>query len=179
MNYRCLPWLIALTLLLGGCQIEQEKQTAGIQCYTHGIPTLVDNACMLPTWVAFGLKSQTADKDWRDQVLEYMDGDTLREKLVRATALAWGDPEHWSEANRLFEDNIDHAPADIRPLLEQWQGELELRRHMQANSHQRGQNTAELKARIDKLKAENDRLSAKLDALTAIEESMNQRRSSP
>ncbi|RKR06728.1 hypothetical protein C7446_0723 [Kushneria sinocarnis] len=179
MRYRFLPWLCAALLLLGGCQANQTQQTTGIQCYTHGIPTLVDNGCMLPTWVAFGLKSQTADDGWRDQVLQYMDGDTLREKLVRATALAWGDAEHWEEASRLFENNIDQAPVGIRPLLEQWQGGLAQRRHMQDSSQRQGEDTAELKAHIKRLRQENDRLSAKLDALTAIEESMNQRRSSP
>ncbi|MFC0268068.1 hypothetical protein [Kushneria aurantia] len=173
--------LLGLTLLLGGCSLTDSRLSGTTEqhCVTHGIPSLVDDECLLPTWVAFGRTAQTGSAQWRDEVLHYMQDDSPRAGLVRALVYAYQQPAQWSQSVALLRRYSAEAPSSIQPLLQQWRHDVEQRialnarldeqqsRSSAGNSRQRG--------RIRELEAQNAELRRKLDALTAIEQSMNQR----
>lgn len=176
--------LLALALFLGGCSVLGERVPGAAEegCITRGIPTVVDDECLLPTWVSFGRTAQTRGQSWRDDVLQYMQDDGLRAGLVRAVLLARQGPAEWGQSVTLFERYIPRAPASIQPLLQQWRHEIELRLALQSRldeqqdlSRQGSSLSDEQRSLIQALEQQNAELKKKLDALKAIEESMNQR----
>lgn len=175
------------TMLLGGCAMLGDRVPGAAEdgCITRGIPTMVDDECLLPTWVAFGRTAQTGTQQWRDEVLQYMDGDTPRGGLARAVVFSQEDATNWPEGIALFKRYTPQAPESIQPLLEQWQRDLERRAELQSRlqtrldaQHNRStQGNSRQRQQIQSLEQENAELKKKLDALTAIEESMNARQS--
>ena len=178
--------LLMATMLLGGCAMMDDRVSgASEECITRGIPTMVDDECLLPTWVAFGRSAQTGTQQWRDEVLQYMSSDTPRGGLARAVVFSQDDAEHWPKGLALFKRYTSEAPESIRPLLQQWQRDLERRIEIQSRlqtrldaQHNRStQGSSRQRQQIQSLEQENAELKKKLDALTAIEESMNARQS--
>lgn len=178
--------LLVVSLWLGGCAMLGARVPGAAEegCITRGIPTVVDDECLLPTWASFGRTAQTQGQAWREDVLQYMQDDSLRAGLVRAVLLARQGPAEWGQSVTLFERYTPRAPAAIQPLLQQWRHEVELRLALQSRLDEQ-QNLArqgsslseEQRSRIQALEQQNAELARKLDALTAIEESMNQRQS--
>lgn len=180
MNYKAL--LIGLSVSIGlslsGCQSLSSQPAvadSATNCYFSGAPALVEGACLLPTWITFGLQSQEGDAQWRSETLAEFTGSDTRSRLVRAVVLSWDSPSNWREASSLYEAGIPEAPAMLQPLLTQWANELEARREL-ASTHQRGDRQRQ---QIKELQEKNAQLTKKLEALTAIEESMNARRNNP
>lgn len=177
---------LTLTFLLGGCSVLSERVpgTAEEGCITRGIPTVIDDECLLPTWVDFGRTAQVRGQAWRDEVLQHMQDDSLRAGLVRAVVLSRQTPAEWGQSVTLFERYTPQAPASIKPLLQQWRHEIELRLALQSQldeqqnlSRQGDSLSDEQRSRIQALEQQNAEMKKKLDALTAIEESMSQRQS--
>lgn len=138
----------------------------------EAIPTLVESACLVDAWVAFGLASQRGDRAWRDGMLEQAQGSAPEQHLQRAVILAWGNESQWSEAAQLMREDIYAAPSDLQPLLRYWLNEVEGRRNLasrlaRSESERRG------------LAEENESLAEKLEALTDIEQSINLRHQAP
>ncbi|WP_438764161.1 hypothetical protein [Kushneria sp. TE3] len=177
--------VLLATMLLGGCAMWGDRVPGAAEegCITRGIPTMVDDECLLPTWVAFGRTAQTGTQQWRDEVLQYMDDDTPRSGLARAVVFSQEDAEHWPTGLALFKRYTPQAPESIQPLLEQWQRDLERRTELQSGlqsrldaQHNRShQGNSRQRQQIQSLQQQNAELKKKLDALTAIEESMNAR----
>ncbi|WP_242597518.1 hypothetical protein [Billgrantia antri] len=172
-----------LALALSGCQYLPEQGGLGAKpeaapttsCRTVE-PTFDNEACLLPSWVAYGLASQRGDGEWRRQKQNELDADyelsEAERELARAVALAWGSEQEWRQASELYEAHTHAAPADLQPLLLYWRNELEGRRALAGRS-------AEARAQVHTLQRQNAELSEKLEALTAIEQNMNLRQQSP
>lgn len=168
-----------LSLLLGACQYlpqqgatDSEQQVPSAATCRAEEPTFDNEACLLPSWVAFGLASQRGDGEWRTQALEHIDtahhrSETERE-LARAVVLAWGSEGEWQEAAALYEAHTHAAPADLQQLLRYWRNELEGRRSLASQN-------ATVRNQVASLQREKAELSEKLEALTAIEQNMNSR----
>lgn len=179
--------LLTATMLLSGCAMLGDRVPGAAEegCITRGIPTMVDDECLLPTWVAFGRAAQTGTQQWRDEVLQYMGSDTPRGGLARAVVFSQEEAEHWPTGLALFRRYTAQAPESIQPLLQQWQRDLERRIDLQSRlqsrldaQHNRStQGNSRQRQQIQVLEQENVELKKKLDALTAIEESMNARQS--
>lgn len=175
---KTLPLLASLLAisLLAGCQALNPSANdpfdmASSDCLSD-VPDLQDNACLLESWVDFGLAAQRADDAWRERTLERVEGELASERLARAVVYSWDDPSHWDDAAELFKADLALAPSRLQPLLRQWLNGLEARR--------------ELASRVDQSEAarrqvtrERDELAQKLDALTEIEQSINLRNQSP
>ncbi|QOR37616.1 hypothetical protein HNO52_03085 [Billgrantia diversa] len=173
-----------LVLLLGGCQYLPEQGMLGsapeappsaAACRAVK-PTFENEACLLPSWVNYGLASQRGDAEWRRQKQNELDADyelsEAERELARAVALSWGSEREWRQAAQLYEEHTHAAPADLQPLLLYWRNELEGRR---ALAHQ----SADARFQVATLQRQNAELSEKLEALTAIEQNMNLRQQSP
>lgn len=173
-----------LVLLLGGCQYLPEQAGLGTESEAMpnaaacraAEPTFENEACLLPSWVAYGLASQRGDGEWRHQKLDELDAaydrSEAERELARAVALSWGSEQEWRQAAELYQEHTHAAPADLQPLLRYWRNELEGRRSL---SHK----STEARAQVESLRRENAELSEKLEALTAIEQNMNLRQQSP
>ncbi|MBA2780653.1 hypothetical protein [Billgrantia kenyensis] len=173
-----------LAVVLGGCQYlpeqmgmtEPEEPEPPAQACHEVEPSFEDNACLLPSWVAFGLESQRGDSQWRRDTLDELSNDYSRSEaereLARAVALAWGSERQWREASELYQTHAPAAPADLQLLLRYWRNEVEGRRSLARQS-------ADASARVAALQQENSELSEKLEALSAIEQNMNLRQQSP
>ncbi|MFQ3786520.1 hypothetical protein [Halomonas sp. A29] len=173
-----------LALLLSGCQYlpenamlgtEPEDAPQAVACRAAD-PTFENEACLLPSWVAFGLASQRGDGEWRRQALDEIEtapGRSEAEReLARAVALSWGSEREWRQAAELYQAHTHAAPADLQPLLLYWRNELEGRRSLANQS-------TNARAQLTSLQRANAELSEKLEALTAIEQNMNLRQQSP
>nr|WP_163500919.1 hypothetical protein [Halomonas socia] len=178
MNYRTLLSL-ATVMLLAGCeafpgmpQSEAEQDVELPSQCNEPIPTLVESACLVDAWVAYGLASQRADREWRDAQLEQLQGSAPEQHLQRAVVLAWGSERQWSEAAELLRDDLHAAPSDLQPLLRYWLNEVEGRR---ALANRLGRSESERRGLVE----ENESLAEKLEALTDIEQSINLRQFSP
>ncbi|MGQ4878500.1 hypothetical protein ACOJCM_07990 [Billgrantia sp. LNSP4103-1] len=172
-----------LALLLGACQYLPEQGASDTEqqvpstASCHAVePTFDSEACLLPSWVAFGLASQRGDGEWRRQALTEIDSAHDRSEaernLARAVALAWGSEREWQEAADLYQTHTHAAPADLQPLLRYWRNELEGRRSLARQSDN-------ARSQVASLQREKAELSEKLEALTAIERNMNSRQQSP
>ncbi|MDR5906435.1 hypothetical protein [Franzmannia qiaohouensis] len=178
MNYRTLLSL-ATAMLLVGCEAFPAMQQSEVepepelptQC-DEPIPTLVESACLVEAWVAYGLASQRADREWRDEQLEQLEGSTPEQHLQRAVVLAWGSERQWDQAAALLEEDLHAAPSDLQPLLRYWLNEVEGRRAL-SNRLQRSENERRSLAEA------NESLTEKLEALTDIEQSINLRQYAP
>lgn len=168
-----------LALLLGACQYLPEQigpdseQPAPSAAACRAVePTFDNEACLLPSWVSYGLASQRGDGEWRSQALENIDNAPDRSEterqLARAVVLAWGSEREWQEAAELYQAHTHAAPADLQPLLLYWRNELEGRRSLASQN-------AEVRGQVAALQREKTELSEKLEALTAIEQNMNSR----
>ncbi|WP_106477559.1 hypothetical protein [Phytohalomonas tamaricis] len=180
MNYKSslIGMGLSVVLLISGCQSLDTApvvEESASNCYFSGAPALVEGACLLPTWVTFGLQAQSGDEQWREEKLTEYSGNDTRSQLVRAVVLSWDTPSHWKEASAIYHAEMNDAPLMLQPLLRQWLNELEARRDL-ADTHQRGDRQRQ---QIKELQEKNAQLSKKLEALTAIEESMNARRNNP
>ncbi|GHC23783.1 hypothetical protein [Aidingimonas halophila] len=179
MQYRVLLLTLA-AVSLAGCEgfplnLEEEKpaQEVAVPAHCDGeIPTLDDNDCLVDSWIEFGLAAQRSDSEWRDEQLDKLDEESPRDRLARATVLAWGSEQQWDAASELLQEDLHAAPGDLQPLLRYWLNELEGRRSL----HERLQSS---EASRNQLANENEELTEKLDALTAIERSMNLRQQMP
>ncbi|WP_245904506.1 hypothetical protein [Billgrantia lactosivorans] len=172
-----------LALLMAGCQYLPEQGGTGTEAEAPSAaacraaePTFENEACLLPSWVAYGLASQRGDGEWRREALNELDAAYERSEaereLARAVALAWGNEREWRQAAELYQEHTHAAPADLQPLLRYWRNELEGRRSLASK-------TTEARAEVASLQTENAELSKKLEALTAIEQNMNLRQQSP
>ncbi|SHE60611.1 hypothetical protein SAMN02745148_00768 [Modicisalibacter ilicicola DSM 19980] len=164
------------TTLLAGCNIVPEMTGADSppeadQCLSD-VPSLTASDCMLSAWVDFGLAAQRADREWREHILEQVEGDTKNERLARAVVYSWSSQNQWEEAAELFKADLAAAPSDLQPLLRQWLNGLEARRKLMRDLY-----SSEASRR--QVISERDELAEKLDALTAIEESINSRNQTP
>ncbi len=148
----------------GGCRAE--------------LPDFVEDDCLLPEWVAFGLASQRGDRAWRDDVLGRLEGSLPQRRLARAVALAWGSESQWERASELYKADLATAPVALQPLLRYWLNELEGRRARAARLAESRAAVARHEAREAELAEEKAALEKKLEALTAIERSINLRQQS-
>ncbi|KAA0012024.1 hypothetical protein F0A17_12110 [Billgrantia pellis] len=164
---------------LGGCQYLPEQIVTGTENETVSadscqalIPSFEEDACLVPSWVGFGLSSQRGDDEWRRQTLEGLDTapnkSEAERQLIRAVVHSWGSEREWAEAAELYRTYTHAAPAGLQPLLLYWRNELEGRRSLaRQNSRSRDQ--------LSVLQRENTELAEKLEALTTIERNMNLR----
>ncbi|MGR4069829.1 hypothetical protein [Billgrantia sp. C5P2] len=169
---------------MSGCQYlpenamlgtEPEEAPQSVACRAAE-PTFENEACLLPSWVAYGLASQRGDSDWRSKTLNELDSaydrSEAERELARAVALSWGNEREWRQAAELYQQHTHAAPADLQPLLLYWRNELEGRRSLANQS-------TNVRAQVATLQREKAELSEKLEALTAIEQNMNLRQQSP
>nr|WP_298379896.1 hypothetical protein [uncultured Halomonas sp.] len=163
--------------LLAGCHMLPEMAGAdsdpaeSAQCLSD-VPSLTASDCMLGAWVDFGLAAQRADKEWRENILEQVEGDTHNDRLARAVVYSWSSQGRWDDAAKLFEADLSAAPSELQPLLRQWLNGLEARRKLLGDLYRS-------EASRRQVSQERDDLAKKLDALTAIEESINSRNQTP
>ncbi|MGC3872811.1 hypothetical protein ACPF7Z_06010 [Halomonas sp. GXIMD04776] len=163
--------------LLAGCNILPEMAGADSapeesnQCLSD-VPSLKKSDCMLSAWVDFGLAAQRADQEWRDRILERVEGDTPNKRLARAVVYSWSRQSQWDDAAELLEADLSAAPSELQPLLRQWLNGLEARRKLLGDLYR---SEASRRQAVQ----ERDDLAKKLDALTAIEESINSRNQTP
>lgn len=163
--------------LLAGCHMLPEIAGAdsvpaeSTQCLSD-VPSLSASDCMLSAWVDFGLAAQRADTEWRERILEQVEGDTHSERLARAVVYSWSSQSKWDDASELLKADLSAAPSELQPLLRQWLNGLEARRKLLGEVYKS-------EASRRQVVQERDDLAKKLDALTAIEESINSRSQTP
>ncbi|MCM2130030.1 hypothetical protein [Larsenimonas rhizosphaerae] len=169
---------LAVSLMLSGCQMitghnQNLTGTGASNCFFSGPPVLIEGECLLPNWIAFGIRAQHGNDEWRRDILKQTGDDTPQDRLARAVVLSWGTRAEWKQATALYRTELDKAPVPLQPLLHYWLDELEYRKTLVSSA------TPTRDPRIQQLADKNAELTRKLDALTAIEESMNARRRSP
>ncbi|KFF49861.1 hypothetical protein GY26_05550 [Gammaproteobacteria bacterium MFB021] len=167
---------VAALALLSGCQSLPETDAPPPGC--GELPTFADNVCLLDSWVAFGLDAQRGDTEWRQMMLERLDGSRADQKAARAVVLAWDAPQDWRRASDLYKASISSAPTRLQPLLQQWLNDLEKRRQLyaqRAGSSGGGSANQALQRENEALKQQLKEMSDKLDALTDIERTINSR----
>lgn len=167
--------LLAVSLLVG-CEMLPARNGANAaptpSACLGEVPSLEESDCLLESWVDFGLAAQRADDEWRERILQYIQGDTHEARLARAVVYSWDEQDQWERASDLFKADLAAAPSRLQPLLRQWLNALEARRSL-------AQELSSSETSRRQLIRERDELAEKLDALTEIEESINLRSQEP
>lgn len=165
--------------LLAGCQVApQEPQDASnnLAVVASGclkeVPSLAPSECLLESWIDFNLAAQRGEPEWRENMLNRLEGDSTKRRLARAVILSWSDDSEWEQASELYKADLASAPSRLQPLLRQWLNSLEARRAL-------AEELAASEASRVALSNERNSLAEKLDALTAIEQSINSRQQEP
>ncbi|SDL38361.1 hypothetical protein SAMN05661010_01520 [Modicisalibacter muralis] len=173
-QYSLIASLLAVSLL-AGCQAlpgnAGENPDTASSCQRE-VPNLARNGCLLESWIDFNLAAQRGEPEWRENMLERLDGDSTRHRLARAVVLSWSDDSEWQQASEIYKADLASAPSRLQPLLRQWLNSLEARRAL-------AEELASSEASRVALANERNSLAEKLDALTAIEQSINSRQQEP
>lgn len=167
--------LLAVSLL-AGCQAlpgnaGENPKVAASGCLKE-VPGFAPSECLLESWIDFNLAAQRGEAEWRESMLDRLEGDSTKKRLARAVVLSWSDDSEWEQASNLYKADLASAPSRLQPLLRQWLNSLEARRAL-------AEELADSEASRAALANERNSLAEKLDALTAIEQSINSRQQEP
>ncbi|HET8790442.1 MAG TPA: hypothetical protein VFM75_04485 [Modicisalibacter sp.] len=174
-HFSLIAGLLAVSLL-AGCKAlpgnAGETPNVVASGCLNDVPSLAPSECLLESWIDFNLAAQRGEPEWRENMLDRLEGDSTKKRLARAVVLSWSDDSEWEQASDLYKADLASAPSRLQPLLRQWLNSLEARRALAAE-------LANSEASRIALANERNSLAEKLDALTAIEQSINSRQQEP